>query len=86
MFPLVPHKDVVNCHHLEVGPFPANFGFLSVPGPFMRAYEEHGFSREVVDILYINVVNFHVLSSRSRMMLPMPLVLIIPFTLLTSVF
>ena len=31
-----PHKDVVFAHHLEVGTFPSNFLFPSIPGPFLE--------------------------------------------------
>ena len=50
-FPIVPHKDGVFAHHLEVGPFPSDFIFPSFPGPFLRADEEFGRPREVLYFL-----------------------------------
>ena len=39
VFPIVSQKNGALAHHLEVVPFPANFGLASVPGPFLRADE-----------------------------------------------
>ena len=49
-FPVVPNKDRAIYHHLKVGPFPSDFIFPYVPGPFWRADEELGRPREGVDI------------------------------------
>ena len=56
-FTVVPHKDRAFSHHLEVGPFPSDFFFSSVLGPFLRAGEEIGSSGEVVDLFEIKVVD-----------------------------
>ena len=58
VFTVVPHKYVALFHHLEVGPFPENLGFPSIPGPFMRDDEYVGCPREVLDTLEIYVVDF----------------------------
>ena len=58
VFPVFPNKYGASSHHLEVGPFPFNFIFYSVPGPFLRADEELGSSREVVDLFKSKVVKF----------------------------
>ena len=57
-FTVVPHKYRSFSHHLEVGPFPSNFIFPSVPGPFLRAHEELGRSSEVVDLFKSESVKF----------------------------
>ena len=57
-FSVLPHKDRAVSHHLEVGPFPSNFIFSSVPVPFLRYDEELGSSREVVNLFKIKVVKF----------------------------
>ena len=49
-FNVVTHKYVFIDHKLEVGPFPTNFGFLYVMGPFMRADNEIGCPREVLNL------------------------------------
>ena len=64
-FPVVTHEDRAFAHYLEVGPFPSNFVFSSVLGPFVRADEELGRSGEVVDLFESKVMNltrviFHV--------------------------
>ena len=46
-------------HHLEVGPFPSDFVFSSVLGPFQRADGEFGISGEVVDLFERKVVNLN---------------------------
>ena len=51
VFPVVPHKYGELVHHLGICPFPDNFDFYYVPGPFLRDDEELGCPREVVDIL-----------------------------------
>ena len=48
-FPVVPQKGGLFAHHHKVGPFPYDFIFPSILGPFLRADEELGSSREVVD-------------------------------------
>ena len=57
-FIIVTHKDEALSHHLEVGPFPDNFGFTSIPGKFLRYHEALGHPRKVVDIFEIDIVNF----------------------------
>ena len=54
----VAHKYRSFAHHLEVGPFPSDFIFPSVPGPFLRADEDLGRSMEVVDIFKYKIVKF----------------------------
>ena len=49
-FTVVPHKDRAFYHQLELGPLPSDFTPSSVSGPFLRADEELGHSREVVDV------------------------------------
>ena len=49
-FPVFPHKDGSFAYHLEVVPFPSYFIFPSVPGTLLRADEELGRSREVLDV------------------------------------
>ena len=44
-------------HQLEVGPFPSDFIFSSVPGPLLRADKELVSTREVLDFL-IDIVEF----------------------------
>ena len=58
LFPVIPHKGRAFSHHLDVGPFPSDFFFSSVLGPFMRADENLGRSREVLDLFESKVVNF----------------------------
>ena len=48
-FPVVPHKDGALIRHLEVGPFPSDFGLHSVSGLFLRADEEILRPRVLVD-------------------------------------
>ena len=45
-------------HHLEVGPFPSEFTFSSVPDHFLKADEELGISREVVNLFKSNTAYF----------------------------
>ena len=45
LFTIFPHEDGSFTHPLEVGPFPSDFIFPSVPGPFLRADEDLGRSR-----------------------------------------
>ena len=45
-------------HHLEVDSFPSNFILYSAPGPFLMADEELGWSKEIVDIKNIYIVEF----------------------------
>ena len=74
-------------HHLEVSPFSDNFGFLSVPGPFLRSDEELGRPREIVDIFEIEIVDFPVFYSRSRTIVTIPWGLVspvMPFTYVSS--
>ena len=52
-FPGVPCEGGAFDHCLEIGPFPSKFIFPSVLGPFFRADEELGHSREVLDVLNI---------------------------------
>ena len=56
-FTVVIHKDRAFDHNLEVGPFPSEFVFSYVLGPFMRADEDIGRSREVVYLFESKVVN-----------------------------
>ena len=55
-FTVVPHKDGAFAHNFEVDPFPYEFNFHSVPGPFLRADEELGWSWEAVDVFENNIV------------------------------
>ena len=57
-FPVVLHEYRAFAHHLEVGPFPSDYFFLSVPGPFFRNDEELGLSREVVYLFKNNILQF----------------------------
>ena len=57
-FTIVPHKDGARAHHLEVVLSPAHFGSPSVSGPFIRADEDLGRPREVVDIIEVYIVDF----------------------------
>ena len=50
VFSIVPHKDGTFYHQLEVVPFPSDFIFPSVPVPFLRADDELGILREVLDV------------------------------------
>ena len=50
VFTIITHKDRAFVHHLEVGLFPYDFILPSAPGPFLRADEELGCPREVVDV------------------------------------
>ena len=45
-------------HHLELFPFPSDYVFSSVLGPFLRADEELGRSRKVVDLFESKFVYF----------------------------
>ena len=36
LFHVVPREDRSFAHHFEVGTFPSEFIFSSVPGPFLR--------------------------------------------------
>ena len=58
LFPVVPHKDRALPNHLEVGSFYLEFVLSSILGHFLRADEELGRSREVVDIFESKVLNF----------------------------
>ena len=58
-FHVVPYEYRAFPHHLEVCPFPSDFILSSVPGQFLRADEELGRSREVVDLFKNNVVKFN---------------------------
>ena len=58
LFPVIPHKGRAFSHHLDVGPFPSDFFFSSVLGPFMRADEKLERSREVLDLFESRVVDF----------------------------
>ena len=84
-FPIVTHKDVALAHHLEVGHSLSNLRFLFVPSPFLNYDEEIGRPREVVDILITRLLILPVSSSRSRSMVPIPLVLMSLLILLASV-
>ena len=57
LFPVVPHEYRSFSHHIELGPFPSDFVFSSVLGPFLRADEELGCSGELVDLFLSKVVN-----------------------------
>ena len=57
-FTVVPHEAGSLAHHLEVGPLSSNFILPSVPWPFLRADEELGISREVVENFKYNIVKF----------------------------
>ena len=57
-FPAVAHKDRAFDHHLEEGPFHSYFIFYSILGPFLRANEDLGRSREVVDFFKNNIFKF----------------------------
>ena len=50
-FPVVPHKDRVFSHHLEVGPFSSYFVSPSVPGPFWGDDDNIRRPREVVEFI-----------------------------------
>ena len=58
LFPIVPHEDKAFCRHFEVGPFHSDFILSSVLGPFLRADEDLGRSREVQYLFKIKVVKF----------------------------
>ena len=58
LFTVVPHEDRAFSHHLEVGPLPSYFVFSSVLVSFLRADEELGSSREVLDLFKTKVVKF----------------------------
>ena len=77
-FSVIPNKDEACLHPLELGSFPVNYGLPSVLGPFLRAGEELGCPREVVDIFDIEIINFYVLYYRSRTIVPIPRGLMIP--------
>ena len=51
-------EDRAFVHHLEVGTFPSDVIFSSVPGPFLRSAEELGRYMEVVQIFKMRVVKF----------------------------
>ena len=57
-FPVVTHEDIAFPHHLEVGPFPSNFVFSSILGPFLRSDEDLRRYRGVVDLFESKVLNF----------------------------
>ena len=57
-FTVVPQDDGEFTHHIELGNFPYNFIYPSVPDPFLRANEEIGHISEVVENLKDNIVNF----------------------------
>ena len=57
-FPIVPHEDRVFPNHFEVGPFSSKFIFSSAPSPFLRADEEHGCFKEVLDLFKSKIVEF----------------------------
>ena len=58
LFTVVPHEGIAFSHHLELGPLHYESIFSSVQGPFLRADEELGRSREVVDLFKSEVVKF----------------------------
>ena len=57
-FPVVPHKDREFPHNLEVGTFPSDFIFPSLPGPFLRADEDLGCTREIIYLLKNKILEF----------------------------
>ena len=57
-FTVVTNKDRAFYRQLELGPFPSNFIFSSILGPFTRADEELGGSMEVLDLLKSNILQF----------------------------
>ena len=61
IFPIVPHQDETLSYHLEAGYLPDKSFLLSVIGNFLRTDEELGWSREVVDILNFECVNFAII-------------------------
>ena len=85
VFIIVLHNDGVFAYHLAVGPLPSNFIFLSVLGSFFRADCDLGHPRAVVDIFLNRLWFLPVSYSRSTTMMPIPLVLVIPYIPLTSV-
>ena len=56
-FKLVPHQDAMINHQLEVGSLPTDYVFNSATGPFLRANEELGCSREVVEFFKFELAN-----------------------------
>ena len=55
-FSVVPHKDRAFARHLELSPFPSDFILSYLQSPFLRADEDIGRSREVVDLFTSNTV------------------------------
>ena len=55
---IVPHKDRAFAHYIEVVPFPSDFIFSSVLGPFLRAGEEIGRSSKGLDLFKSKTVKF----------------------------
>ena len=85
VFLIVPHKDGSLFHHLDVVPFPSNFGFIYFLWPSLRADEELDGTREVVENLKLVLWHFPVSSSRSREIIPILHGLMSHPMLLTSV-
>ena len=56
-FSVIPHKDGALSYHLELGPFSANFGLISVSGLLLKD-DEIGHPRELVDIFELGIVDF----------------------------
>ena len=59
LFTVVPHKYRAFSHHLEVGPLPSEFILSSIPGPFMRADDDIGCSREFLYLFKSKVVRLN---------------------------
>ena len=57
-FTIVLQEERYFARHLEVGPFPYNFIFSSITGPFLRSDEEIVRSREVLDLFKSKIVKF----------------------------
>ena len=57
-FTIFPHRDGVFDHHFKVGPFPSDLTKPYSPGPLLKADEELGRPRELVDIKKNMIVDF----------------------------
>ena len=56
-FTVFTHQVRTFGHNFKLGPFLSNFGFPLVTGPFTRSDGELGFSRELVDIFELELIN-----------------------------
>ena len=58
VFTVIPHEDRAFPHHHEVVTYPSNFIFPYVLVPLLRADEELGSPRELVDVFKNEIVDF----------------------------